>query len=101
MEKVFSDLTLDELADKYGTAYYMGKTYTLIQDVFIDRESGRDVFMALSTLGPDEEGHPTVYPVIWNIVNPDAEDIDDVCDWNTPSMVIGHSGNASCRGIAF
>jgi len=88
---VFDGMTLEQLAERYGTVSYRGKVYTLIQDVFFNDETDVEVFMALSVLGPEEDGRVITYPVLWKVVDIRAEEFSDVCDWEHPWRVIGHT----------
>ena len=67
-----------------------GKTYVLLQCAYADNNSQQEAaFFADAVKLGDEivDGVVPTYMVEWEIVNPDADDDGDACDWDNPISV--------------
>ncbi len=60
------------------TVQYYDKTLKLIQQAYLD--SDLDLIPAYYATAIDDE--EKLYRVRWEIINPEAEDESDTCDWN-------------------
>ena len=67
----------------------------LAQQADLDFLPGGEVWYSADAIAPDEirpDGTAPVWRVEWDIINPDAENEEDACDWTTPRSVQRISG---------
>ena len=68
----------------YGRVEFGGKWYTLTQDAWYSyTDAFGDVWYEASAVASNGD----IYSVIWKATNPEAENEDEVCDWNNPYSV--------------
>ena len=82
--------SLKELQAQFGDATFRGKTYTFVEtaDDAMDMLSDRHIYAALAITGEKtEDGDYKLYSVAWYPVNPDAENVEDTCNWDSPDYV--------------
>ena len=76
---------MDQMEEKFGSVEFEGGKYILIQDVYLDGRTMDDAEYFADAIkagdDPDEDGYVPIYRVKWEIINPDAEDEGDKCDW--------------------
>ena len=71
-----------------------GETYVLLQCAYADNNRQQEAaFFAEAVKIGDEiiDGCVPTYMVEWEIVNPDADDDGDACDWDNPISVKEYS----------
>lgn len=89
------------------TISYEGRNYTLIGDAILTNHQFRAVYEAKAVetnSTPDAEGWQTAYTVRWEIsedYNPEYQEEDSACDWDSPDTVeesgeYNHSDNRFC-----
>lgn len=68
----------NKMEDKqdFGVVEYKGKTLSLTQYPYINYHNTKDYYISHAV--DDEENE---YMVYWNIINDNAEDESDCCDW--------------------
>ena len=77
--------TFAGLSAIYGTYTKDGVDYTITQNPYVDHVAGSTTPYVVSgenyyfAHGFDRQGNPV--RLIWEIVNPEAEDESDACDW--------------------
>ena len=67
----------------------------LVQQAYLDFLPGGEVWYSADAIAPDEirpDGTAPVWRVERDIINPDAENEEDACDWTTPRSVQRISG---------
>lgn len=79
---------MDQMGEKFGSVEFEGEKYILIQDVYLDGIMDNAAYFAdaikVGDDDPDEDAYVPIYKVKWKIINPDAEDEGDKCDWWGP-----------------
>ena len=71
----------NEMLIEYGSVLFEGEEYELTQQAYYNEATG-DEYQAHAF---DKNGEE--FYVFWNIKNPEAEEEEDMCDWDNPECV--------------
>ena len=84
-------MSINDLEKKFGSVEFEGAKYILIQDAYLSNEGGYGDAAyfadAIKVGDTPDDGDVSLYTVEWDIVNKEAEDEADACDWDTPADV--------------
>ena len=77
-----------------GTVTYGGRLYVLLEQAYLDwnPNNGYQWYTARA-ICPEEidlDGWCSTYRITWDILNEDAENEEDACDWSNPVSVETH-----------
>lgn len=78
---------IGKMEKKFGAVGFNFTKYVLIQDAYLDGTGDDAAYFADAIKAsdePDEDGYIQIYEVEWKIINPEAEDEGDRCDWEHP-----------------
>lgn len=91
METTINSKSLASIIEKNGIVEFEGLEYVLTDDAFIDNNSDQEAayFGYAVKIGDeiDGEGYVPLYKVEWKIINEEAEDGSDACDWNNAANI--------------
>lgn len=87
MSRVYVDylkkeFNLGKLEKEFGTYEHKGKPLYLIQDSYPSNICGHE--LEYTAVAIDNNGN--MYHVIWEMIDPDAEDGADTCNWDEYSV---------------
>lgn len=80
-----------DLSDRFGTVTYEGVVYALSQDAYFANNGQSEYHCHAVTEAYCNEANEFASPshlVIWDVINPEAEDESDACDWSSPYNVV-------------
>ena len=86
MNTEIKGVAISKIAERYSTVEYFGETYVILDDAYLENDSfGEAVYFANAVKINDEidgDGYAPLYQIKWEIINPEAEDGADACDWD-------------------
>lgn len=71
----------NEMLSEYGSVLFEGEEYELTQQAHYCESAGDEYTAHAFDKNGDE------YYVYWDIINPDAEEEENMCDWDNPARV--------------
>ena len=71
----------EEMLSEYGSVLFEGEEYELTQQAYYNEATGNE-YQAHAF---DKNGEE--FYVFWDIKNPNAEEEEDMCDWDNPTRV--------------
>lgn len=91
METEIKGIAISKIATKTGTLKAFNETYVILDCAYLENNKFCEAAYFANAVKIndeiDEEGYAPIYQIEWKIINNEAENDSDACDWDTAENI--------------